>query len=109
MLVWIRAQQDESGAWLDLDGKPDLSVTALAWWARAQAGDDTNQEDMVMALRAVHELGGAQRASFTVRLWLALAGLVPWAWLPSIPSESWLLPNYVALSPARISTKDVRS
>jgi squalene cyclase len=104
MLSWVRAQQDESGAWLDAQGRPDLSTTALAWWARAQAGDDLDSEDMVTALRAVHELGGAQRASFNVRLWLALSGLVPWAWLPSIPSELWLLPQYSALSPGRIST-----
>lgn len=104
MLAWIRAEQDESGAWLDLSGRPNLSMTALAWWARAQAGDDPESEDMVMALRAVHELGGAQRASFSVRLWLAIAGLVPWDWLPSIPSEMWLIPQYAPLSPGRIST-----
>ncbi len=104
MLAWLRAEQDDTGAWLDQAGKPDLSVTALAWWARAQAGDDVHAQDMVKALRAVHELGGAQRAAFNVRLWLAMAGLVPWGWLPSIPSEMWLLPTSAALSPERFST-----
>lgn len=104
MLAWVRAQQHESGAWLDVDGRADLSATALAWWAMVQAGDDPESEPLVTALRAVHELGGAQRAAFNVRLWLAMAGLVPWDWLPSIPSEMWLLPSSVALSPSRIST-----
>ncbi|HWB81126.1 MAG TPA: hypothetical protein VG755_39455, partial [Nannocystaceae bacterium] len=40
MLAFVRANQDESGAWLDLHGRPDLSLTALAYWALAQAGDD---------------------------------------------------------------------
>jgi squalene cyclase len=104
LLRFVRSRQHPDGAWLDGRGRPDLSVTALAWWARAQAGDDLEARDMVQGLRAVLELGGAQRAALNVRLWLAMAGLVPWSWLPSIPSELWLLPEYAPLSPARIST-----
>jgi len=103
MLAWVRASQDESGAWLDVHGRPDLSLTALAWWALAQAGDDRTSDRMVKAVRVVHALGGAQRANFEVRLWLAMAGLIQWSWLPAIPSELFLLPPQVPLSPARFS------
>jgi squalene cyclase len=103
LLHWIRASQDESGAWLDIHGRPDLSLTALAYWARAQAGDDRKCETMVKAVRVVHALGGAQRANFEVRLWLAMAGHIDWSWLPAIPSELFLVSPSWPLSPARFA------
>ncbi len=104
LLAWIRRKQDPaSGAWCGADGVADLSLTALGWWACVQSGDDPQNEPLVRALRVVHGLGGAQRACFQVRLWLAMAGAIPWSWLPAVPTELWLLPSSVALSPARIS------
>lgn len=103
LLAWVRGQQDPSGAWLDLQGRPDLSLTAMAYWARAQAGDDRTSESMVKAVRVVHALGGAQRANFTTRLWLAMAGQIEWSWLPAIPAELFLVPESVAISPSRFS------
>jgi len=102
---WIRSRHDPStGAWLGLDGAPDLSLTALGWMALRQAGDASEAEHMGAAKRAVLELGGAQRASFCVRLWLAMSGAAPWSWLPAIPHELWLLPRYAPLSPHRIAS-----
>ncbi len=103
LLAWIRGQQDPSGAWLDLQGRPDLSLTAMAYWARAQGGDERTSESMVKAVRVVHALGGAQRANFIARLWLAMAGQIEWSWLPAIPAELFLVPNSIAISPARFS------
>jgi squalene-hopene/tetraprenyl-beta-curcumene cyclase len=100
---WVRAEQGANGAWSRADGHPDLSLTAMGWWARLEAGDDPASESMVAALRHVHELGGAQRASFIVRLWLAMAGHAPWSWLPAVPNELWLLPRTMPLSTSRIS------
>lgn len=100
---WIRASQLPSGAWCDHAGKPDLSRTALGWWALVESGDDPADEHLVRARRVVHELGGAQRASAEVRLWLAMAGHIPWAWLPTLPAELWLLPTVAWLSPSRVS------
>ncbi|MEM6990988.1 MAG: hypothetical protein AAF721_10835 [Myxococcota bacterium] len=101
---WIADQQDtDSGAWLDAQGRPDLSLTALGWWARKVAGADPKSDSMTRAVRVVHALGGAQRAHFSVRLWLAMGGQIPWSWLPAIPSELFLLPPTVPLSPARFS------
>jgi squalene-hopene/tetraprenyl-beta-curcumene cyclase len=100
---WIRASQQPSGAWFDPSGRPDLSRTALGWWALVESGDDPAAEHLVRARRVVHELGGAQRASAEVRLWLAMAGHIPWAWLPTLPAELWLLPTVAWLSPSRVS------
>ena len=100
---WIRASQQPSGAWHDPGGRADLSRTALGWWALVESGDDPAAEHLVRARRIVHELGGAQRASIEVRLWLAMAGHIPWAWLPTMPAELWLLPTVTWLSPSRVS------
>lgn len=104
LVAFVRGAQDaRTGAWLDAFGRPDLSLTALGWWVLRDAGDDPRADAMLRASRVVHQLGGAQRASFSVRLWLAMGGQIPWAWLPAIPSELFLLPSHVALSPARTS------
>lgn len=103
LVAFVRGAQDHSGAWLDAHGEPDLSLTALGWWALRDAGDDPRDDHMLRASRVVHRLGGAQRASFSVRLWLAMGGQIPWTWLPAIPSELFLLPPQVVLSPARFS------
>lgn len=100
---WIRATQQPSGAWHDAAGRPDPSRTALGWWALVESGDDPEAEHLVRARRIVHELGGAQRGSIEVRLWLAMAGHIPWAWLPTMPAELWLLPTVTWLSPSRVS------
>jgi squalene-hopene/tetraprenyl-beta-curcumene cyclase len=100
---WVRATQQPSGAWHDHAGRPDPSRTALGWWALVESGEDPSAEHMVRALRVVHELGGAQRGSIEVRLWLAMAGHIPWAWLPTMPAELWLLPTVTWLSPSRVS------
>jgi squalene-hopene/tetraprenyl-beta-curcumene cyclase len=103
LLGWIRSQQRGDGSWHDGNGEPDLSLTCLGYWARIQAGDDPEDEQLVKALRIIHELGGARRANLTVRLWLALAGTVEWDWVPAVPSELYLLPEFAPLSPARLS------
>ncbi len=103
LLRWIRGSQDSSGAWLSVDGSPDLSLTVLGWWARRSGGDDPEEASMVRAQRVVHALGGAQRANFEVRLWLALCGAVPWDFLPAIPGELFLLPRSMWVSPSRVS------
>ncbi|MCX4242832.1 hypothetical protein [Paraliomyxa miuraensis] len=103
LLAFVRGSQADSGAWLDAHGEPDLSLTTLGWWVLRDAGDDPRSEPMLRAQRVVHQLGGAQRANFSVRLWLAMGGQIPWTWLPAIPSELFLLPPHVLLSPSRFS------
>jgi squalene-hopene/tetraprenyl-beta-curcumene cyclase len=103
MLAWIRSQQHADGSWHDAGDQPDLSLTCLAWWALVQHGADADEPALERALRVVHELGGARRANLTVRLWLAMSGVVPWDWVPAVPAELYLLPEYMPLSPARLS------
>ncbi len=104
LLAFVRSGQDpETGAWLGDDGAPDLSRTVLGWWTLVQYGIDPDTPALVRAARTVRRLGGAQRSDVTTRLWLALAGAIPWSFLPSIPAELWLAPDGAALSPTRIA------
>jgi squalene-hopene/tetraprenyl-beta-curcumene cyclase len=103
LLAFIRSNQMPDGTWANDRGEPDLSLTVLGWWSRVQCGDDPTSTDLLAAQRAVLEMGGAQRASFEVRLWLALSGTVDWNWLPAIPGELWLLPGQHPLAAERIS------
>jgi squalene-hopene/tetraprenyl-beta-curcumene cyclase len=103
MLAWIRSQQHDDGSWHDRGDQPDLSLTCLAWWALVQYGAEVDEPALDKALRVIHELGGARRANLTVRLWLAMSGVVPWDWVPAVPAELYLLPEYMPLSPARLS------
>lgn len=103
MLAWIRSQQHEDGSWHDASDQPDLSLTCLGWWALVQYGADVEDPALDKALRLIHELGGARRAHLTVRLWLAMSGVVAWDWVPAVPAELYLLPEYMPLSPARLS------
>lgn len=100
---WIRGCQQPSGAWHLPGGGPDLSLTAFGWWALVEVGDDPAAEHLVRARRVVHELGGAQRANAAVRMWLAMAGSIPWSWVPTLPAELWLLPPWALLSPSRVA------
>lgn len=100
---WIRASQQPSGAWHVPGGGPDLSLTVFGWWALVESGEDPSAEHLVRAQRVVHELGGAQRANAAVRLWMAMAGHIPWSWVPTLPAELWLLPAFALLSPSRVS------
>jgi squalene-hopene/tetraprenyl-beta-curcumene cyclase len=100
---WIRASQQPSGAWFDPAVDPTSRAPPSA--GGPSSSPATTRPPSTSSARAaiVHELGGAQRASIEVRLWLAMAGHIPWAWLPTMPAELWLLPTVAWLSPSRVS------
>lgn len=102
LLDWVRSQQRADGSWHGAQGR-DLSLTCLGYWVCICAGDDPNSLALRKALRVVHELGGAQRAELNVRLWLAMAGTIEWSWIPSVPAQLFLLPEFMGLSIARLS------
>lgn len=101
--AWIRSQQHRDGSWRGSEGGPDLSLTCLAYWALVSGGDAAHGAELRAALRQIHALGGARRANLSVRLWLAMAGLVGWDWVPTVPGALFMLPEHTPLSPMRLS------
>lgn len=100
----LRATQREDGSWaVWYDGPPDLNVTVEAYYALRLAGAAPDEPEMRRAREVALELGGADRARFFTRLWLAVLGEFPWDALPVLPPEMIFLPPRAPLSPYRFA------
>ena len=86
-----------------LGGPSDLSTTVEAYYALRLLGVPADDPAMVRARELVHVLGGADRARFFTKLWLAVLGRYPWERLPVLPPEMILLPDRAPLSPYRFA------
>lgn len=100
----ILATQCEDGLWrVWFSGPGDLSVSVECYYALKLCGVDANAPEMRRARDAILALGGANRARFFTRLWLAVLGEFPWSALPTLPPEMILLPPRAPLSPYRFA------
>ena len=100
----ILATQCEDGLWrVWFAGPGDLSVSVECYYALKLCGVDPNAPEMRRAREAILELGGANRARFFTRLWLAVLGEFPWSALPTLPPEMILLPPRAPLSAYRFA------
>lgn len=101
----LLATQVEDGGWAVWHGAPgDLSVTVEAWYALRLAGIPADAEPMRRAQARILELGGANKARFFTRLWLAVLGKYPWEALPAAPPELMMLPARAPLSMYRFAS-----
>ena len=69
----------------------------------ASPGSPADDPALVRARERVLALGGAERARFFTKLWLAVQGRYPWSALPVVPPEMILLPPRAPLSPYRFA------
>lgn len=101
----LLATQCDDGGWAVWHGAPgDLSVTVEAWYALRLAGIPADAEPMRRAQARILELGGANRARFFTRLWLAVLGKYPWEALPAAPPEVMLMPSRSPISVYRFAS-----
>lgn len=105
IINFIRSQQLPEGSWPDAHGKPSLSLTAFGTWALRCFADPQDQAAIARGQRCVLEMGGAQRGSFSLRLWLALSGAIPWSWLTAVPAHLWLVPEGWPLSTGTLTLR----
>jgi squalene-hopene/tetraprenyl-beta-curcumene cyclase len=100
----LRATQSPDGGWpIWFDGPSDLSATVEAYYALRLSGAAPDDPALVQARDLVRARGGANRARFFTKLWLAVQGRYPWSALPVIPPELILLPPRAPLSPYRFA------
>ncbi|MGI9539095.1 MAG: squalene--hopene cyclase [Miltoncostaeaceae bacterium] len=100
----LLATQREDGSWaVWFEGPADLNVTAEAYYALKLAGVSPDAPEMRRAREVVLWLGGAGKARFLTRVWLALLGEFPWSALPVLPPEMIFLPPRAPLSPYRFA------
>ena len=71
----LLSTQCDDGGWAVWHGGPgDLSVTVEAWYALRLAGLPADAPPLRRATARIMQLGGANKARFFTRLWLAVLG-----------------------------------
>ena len=72
-------------------GPPEVNATVKAYLALKLAGVPTTDPRLLRARQTALSLGGVPRLNTFSKLYLALMGLFPWEYLPTIPCEIILL------------------
>jgi len=91
----IRRRQLGDGGWNIYEGGPsEINATVKAYFALKLAGNSADAPWMREARAAALRLGGIPRMNTYAKLYLALLGQFPWKYLPAIPVELILLPDW---------------
>jgi squalene-hopene/tetraprenyl-beta-curcumene cyclase len=92
----LRRRQLGDGGWNIYEGGPsEINATVKAYFALKLAGHSQDAPWMREARAAALRLGGIPRMNTYAKLYLALLGQFPWKYLPSIPVELILLPDWL--------------
>jgi squalene-hopene/tetraprenyl-beta-curcumene cyclase len=96
---YVRERQLPDGGWNIFYGGPaELNATVKAYVGLRLAGDPASAPHMEAAKRKIHELGGLESTNSYVRFYLAMMGALDWGYVPSIPPELMLIPEWLPLS-----------
>jgi squalene-hopene/tetraprenyl-beta-curcumene cyclase len=89
---YILSMQLPDGGWNIYSGGPvEVSATIKAYLALKLAGVPVTDPRMLQAREVALHLGGVPRMNTFSKLYLALLGLYPWEYVPTIPCEVLLL------------------
>jgi squalene-hopene/tetraprenyl-beta-curcumene cyclase len=92
---YIRDRQLPDGGWnIFYEGPAELNATVKAWVALRLAGDPATAAHLERARKKIHELGGLEATNSYVRFYLAMVGAIDWSFVPAIPPELMLLPDW---------------
>ena len=88
----IRSLQSPDGGWNIFYGGPsDINATVKCYLALKLAGVPATHSCMLRARQTALSLGGVPRMNTFSKLYLALLGLFPWDYVPTIPCEVILI------------------
>ncbi|HPY29917.1 MAG TPA: squalene--hopene cyclase [Verrucomicrobiota bacterium] len=88
----ILSQQLPDGGWNIYHGGPaEVNATVKAYLALKLAGLPVTDSRMLRAREVARALGGVPRMNTFSKLYLALLGLYPWKYVPTIPCEVLLI------------------
>jgi squalene-hopene/tetraprenyl-beta-curcumene cyclase len=76
-------------------GPSELNATVKAYFALKLSGMSADDPRMFKARATIVRLGGIPKSNTYTKLFLALFGQYPWKYLPIIPPEIILLPNWL--------------
>jgi squalene-hopene/tetraprenyl-beta-curcumene cyclase len=88
----ILSMQLPDGGWnIYYGGPPEVNATIKAYLALKLAGVPETDKRMLRAREVALNLGGVPRMNTFSKLYLALLGLFPWKYVPTIPCEVILI------------------
>jgi squalene-hopene/tetraprenyl-beta-curcumene cyclase len=89
-------RQQTDGGWnCYYKGPSELNATLKSYFALKLAGFPPDDPRMLKAHATIVRLGGIPKSNTYTKLFLALFGQYPWKYLPIIPPEIILLPNWL--------------
>jgi squalene-hopene/tetraprenyl-beta-curcumene cyclase len=89
-------RQQPDGGWnVYYRGPSELNATVKGYFALKLAGFSAEDPRLLRAHATIVRLGGIPKANTYTKLFLALFGQYPWKYLPIIPAEVILLPNWL--------------
>jgi squalene-hopene/tetraprenyl-beta-curcumene cyclase len=100
----IFSMQLPDGGWnIYYGGPPEVNATIKAYLALKLAGIPATDPRMLRAREVAMNLGGVPRMNTFSKLYLALIGLFPWDYVPTIPCEiiligKWFHVNFYEMS-----------
>jgi squalene-hopene/tetraprenyl-beta-curcumene cyclase len=100
----VFSMQLEDGGWnIYTNGPAEVNATVKAYLALKLAGVAVTDPRMLKAREMACHLGGPVRMNTFSKLYLALLGLYPWGYLPTIPPEmmyigKWFYVNFWEMS-----------
>jgi len=100
----ILSMQSPDGGWNIYHGGPsEVNATIKAYLALKLAGVPVTDPRMLRAREVAMNLGGVPRMNTFSKLYLALLGLFPWDYVPTIPAEiiligKWFHVNFYEMS-----------
>jgi squalene-hopene/tetraprenyl-beta-curcumene cyclase len=96
---YIRNHQLPDGGWNIFYGGPsELNATVKAWVALRIAGDGADSPHLQRARAKILSLGGLEQTNSYTRFYLAMVGAIGWDFVPAIPPELMLLPDWFPIN-----------
>ena len=91
----ILQRQLPDGGWpIYFGGPSNVTATVKCYFTLKLAGFTPEEPEMKKARATALRLGGIPRTNTYCKLYLAMVGQYPWKYLPNIPPEILLLPNW---------------
>ncbi len=100
----VRSRGLEGGGWnIYHGGPPEINATIKGYFALKLAGESTETPLMLEARSHILRLGGIPAMNTYSKLYLALLGQFPWEYLPAIPLEIMLFPDWFFFNLHKVS------
>lgn len=98
-------EQNTDGGWSQYtQGPSDINLSVKAYHILKIAGMSERDPRMVRARATILRMGGIPKTNTYTKFYLALVGQFPWKYLPSIPVELMLLPNWFVFNIYELSS-----